>query len=127
VQQTVKLVLTLVAGVAIGAWGIPLLNAQPAAHPAYVIAETHIADPAGFIELQRREAAILAPYHGRILARALPDIREGAPADGLVTILAFASLQDANHWYNSPDYASLSPLRQRAATSRLYFLDGVVQ
>jgi uncharacterized protein (DUF1330 family) len=87
----------------------------------------HVTEPAGFMEYVRREPATLAPYHGRVLARALPDVREGAPADGMVAILAFDSLQDANHWYNSPAYATLIPLRQRSTSARVYLLDGVVQ
>jgi len=119
------LVFTLAAGIAIGAWGIPTSRAQPAGHGAYVVAEMHITDPAGFMEYVRREAATLAPYHGRTLARALPDVREGAPPDGMVSILGFDSARDANHWFNSPEYSNLAPLRQRSATSRVYILDGI--
>ena len=124
-RRLVALLLALVAGIAIGAWGVPALKAQTAAQGAYVVAETHVTDPAGFMRYLQREPATLAAYHGRILARALPDVREGAPPDGIVTLIAFASPQDANQWYNSPEYASLVVLRQKAATSRVYIISGI--
>jgi uncharacterized protein (DUF1330 family) len=127
VKQAPKLVLALIFGVIIGAVAIPALRAQPAAHGAYVVAEMHVTDPASFTEYMRREPATLGPFHGRVLARALPDLREGAPAEGMVTIYAFNSSEDANRWYNSPEYTRLAALRQHSAMSRVYFLNGVVQ
>ena len=124
-KQAAVLLVGLVAGIAIGVWGVPALQAQPAPRGAYVVAEMRVTEPAGFMEYERREAATLASYHGRVLTRALPDVREGAPADGVVAILGFDSAQDANRWYNSPDYARLIPLRQKSAASRVYVLEGV--
>lgn len=119
------LVFTLAAGVLIGAWAVPALRAQTGGQGAYVVAETHVTDPAAFMQFLQREQATLAPYHGRVLARALPDVREGASADGVVTLIAFASAQEANQWYNSPEYAGLAALRQKAATSRVYIVSGI--
>jgi uncharacterized protein (DUF1330 family) len=126
-RDKAKIVLALLAGIALGDLAMPALNAQTAAHAAYVVAEMHVIDPAGFTEYMRREPASLAPFHGRVAARALPDMREGAPAEGIATIYAFNTPEDANHWYNSPDYTRLIALRQQAATTRLYFLTGLVQ
>jgi uncharacterized protein (DUF1330 family) len=125
-RQRVKFVLALVLGIAVGAVAVPGLQAQTAGRAAYVVAEMHATDPAGFTEYMRREPATLAAFHGRVVARALPDMREGAPAEGIVTIYAFNSPEDANRWYNSPDYSKLLALRQQAAKSRVYFLSGVV-
>lgn len=124
-KQTTSLLLALVAGIAIGAWGIPSLRAQSPGQGAYVVAETHVTDPAGFTEYVRREGATLAAYHGRILARALPDVREGAPPDGIVTLIGFGNAQEANQWFNSPEYGRIVALRQKAATSRIYVLNGI--
>ncbi|HTW54316.1 MAG TPA: DUF1330 domain-containing protein [Stellaceae bacterium] len=124
-KQTAALLLALVAGIAIGAWGIPSLRAQTGEQGAYVVLETHVTDPAGFTEYVQREPAALAAYHGRILARALPDVREGAPAAGVVTLIGFPTAEDANRWFNSPEQAQLAALRRRAATSRVYVLNGI--
>ena len=124
-KNAATLALTLFAGMAIGAWGVPALKAQSGGQGAYVVAETHVTDPAAFMQFLQREPATLAPYHGRIVARALPDVHEGPPADGVVTVIAFASPQDANQWYNSPEYSGLAALRQKAATSRVYIVSGI--
>jgi uncharacterized protein (DUF1330 family) len=126
-RDRAKIVFALLCGIAIGALAMPALNAQTVARGTYVVAEMHVTDPAGFTEYIRREPTSLAPFHGAVAARALPDMREGAPAEGIVTIYAFNTPEDANHWYYSSDYAKLIDLRQHAATTRLYFLTGVVQ
>jgi uncharacterized protein (DUF1330 family) len=125
--EKTKIVGALTLGIAIGAVAVPALRAQGAGSAAYVVAEMHVTDPAGFTQYMQREPATLGAFHGRVVARALPDVREGAAADGMVAILAFDSLQDANHWYNSPEYENLKLLRQQSAKSRLYFLSGIVQ
>jgi uncharacterized protein (DUF1330 family) len=121
----VRILLVLALGIAIGGWGIPMLRAQTATHPAYVYAEVHVTDPAGFSEYVKRLPATSAPYHAKTLVRGLPDAREGAPPDGNVVILAFDSLKAANDWYASPAYQAIIPLRQKSATSRVYIIDGV--
>ena len=126
-REAAKLVLALVLGVVIGAVAIPALRAQTAAHPAYIVAEVHVTDPAGFTNYARQVPATLAPFHGKTIARALPDVREGAPPNGDIVIIAFDSLQDANRWYQSPEYSKLIPLRQKAATTRLMIVDGMAQ
>ena len=124
-KDFVKLILALFTGVAIGAVAIPALRAQTAAHPAYVIAEVHVTDPAGFTDYVKQVPATLVPFHGKTIARALPDVREGRQPDGDVVIIAFGSLGDANRWYDSPEYGKLIPLRQQSATSRVMIIDGV--
>jgi uncharacterized protein (DUF1330 family) len=116
----------LAAGLAIGLWSIPL-KAQTAAHPAYVVAEVHVTDPAGFTEYVKQLPATLAPYHAKTLVRGLADAREGAPPEGQVVILQFNSLRDANQWYASPAYQAIIPLRQKSATTRVYIVDGLAQ
>jgi uncharacterized protein (DUF1330 family) len=127
VKDFVKLILALVVGVAIGAVAIPALRAQTAAHPAYVVAEVHVTDPAGFTDYVKQVPATLAPFHGKTIARALPDVREGRQPDGDFVIIAFDSLGDANRWYDSPAYGKLIPLRQQSATTRLVIVDGLTQ
>ena len=120
-------VFTFIAGIAIGAWGVPALRAQTAAHPAYVVAEVHVTDPAGFTNYVKQVPATLTPFHGKTIARALPATREGREADGDIVILSFDNLDDAKHWYDSPAYGKLIPLRKQSATTRLMIVDGVPQ
>ena len=126
-RDVTKIVLALCAGLVIGAVAVPGLRAQtPAGQMTFVVAEMHVTDPAGVTEYMRREPATLAAYKGRVVARGLPDVREGRPPDGVVTIYAFNDPEDANRWYYSPDYATLLTARQQAAKSRVFFLTGVV-
>jgi len=125
--QTIKLVVVLLFGIVIGALGVPALKAQTGKHPAYVVAEVHVTDPAGFTNYVSKVPATLAPYHAKTIVRALPDVREGAAPDGQVVIIAFDSLEDANRWYGTPPYSDLIPLRQKSATTRVYIVDGLAQ
>ena len=130
-RDVAKLAGMLVAGMVIGACGISALRAQPTPaqgpRPAYLVAEVHVTEPAGFQNYLRALPATMAPFHIKTLARGLPDAREGAAPDGQVVLLSFSSLQEANHWYESPEYQKIIPLRQQSATSRVYLLDGLAQ
>jgi uncharacterized protein (DUF1330 family) len=42
-----------------------------------------------------------------------------------VVVLEFPSLEQAQKWYRSPEYAPLIALRQRASRGRLVLLEGV--
>ena len=128
-RDMAKIVIALCLGLLIGAVAVSGLRAQtqiPAGQTTFVVADMHVTDPAGFTDYMRGEPATLAAFKGRVVARGLPDVREGAPPEGVVTIYAFADPEDANHWYYSADYAKLLSLRQRAAKSRVFFLTGVV-
>jgi len=50
-------------------------------------------------------------------------MRAHRPTGG--TLIAFASPQDANQWYNSPDYANLAALRQKTTPWRVYIPGGI--
>jgi uncharacterized protein (DUF1330 family) len=40
-------------------------------------------------------------------------------------VIAFDSMEKARGWYGSPAYAAIRPIRQRAANSRLFIVEGV--
>src|ERR1700683_4851 len=125
-MQIVKLLCALVLGIAIGAWGIPALMAQPQGSATFIVASMRVVEPLGFTDYMHGEAATLEQYHGHVLTRGLPDVREGGAPDGFVTIYGFDNPSDANHWYSSPELAKILPLRQHASKTQLYFLTGVV-
>jgi uncharacterized protein (DUF1330 family) len=126
-----KVLSILAGGFLAGTLGIPggisVLRAQTADHPAYVVAEVRVTDPAGFSEYLKQLPATLAPHHAKTLVRGLADAREGTAPDGNVVILTFDSLKAANDWYMSPAYQAIIPLRQKSATTRVYIVDGVAQ
>ena|ERR1700722_7447329 len=118
-------VIGLVAGIAIGAGGIGVLNAQGAKKPAYIVAEVEVTDPPAFQAYAAKVPDTLKPYNARTLVRGKPEVKEGEPAKGSVVILAFDSMDDAQKWYSTPPYAPLIAEREKAAKSRVYFVEGL--
>ena len=92
--------------------------------PAYVIAEVEITDPAAFQEYVAKAVPTLAEYNARLIARSHPNRKEGTAPVGEIVIVAFSSLADAERWYGSPSYKVCIPLRQRAANTRLFIVEG---
>ena len=92
--------------------------------PAYLVAEVEVTDPAAFEAYVEKAMESLKPYNARVISNSRPDVKEGAPAQSHVIILAFDSMADAQKWYGSPPYKELIPERQKAARTRLYLIEG---
>ncbi len=95
--------------------------------PAYVIAEVEITDPAAFQDYVAQAVPTLAPFGGRIIANNPPDAKEGAPSAGNIVIAMFDSMEDAQAWYHSAAYGPAIKMRQRAANTRLFIVEGLPQ
>jgi uncharacterized protein (DUF1330 family) len=50
---------------------------------------------------------------------------EGEPPKGGIVLIAFDSAEKAREWYDSPAYAAIRPIRQSAANSRIFIVEGV--
>jgi uncharacterized protein (DUF1330 family) len=127
VKTTLTVALALVAGFALGAGAIHVLHAQATKKPAYLVAEVKVTDPAGFQAYLAKVGPTLKPYGARYIARGKPDVKEGAAAQGNIVMVEFPSMADAEKWYSTPPYKDLIPLRQKAADTRLYFVEGLTQ
>ena len=92
--------------------------------PGYVIAEVEVTDPVAFREYGARVGATLAAYNAKLTVRSKAAAKEGSVPVGNIIVVEFASLADAEAWYNSPAYQEIIPLRQRAANSRLFIVEG---
>ena len=95
-----------------------------AGQPGYVIGEVEITDPTAFQEYAARVGSTLAAYNARLLVRGKATGKEGPLPVGTIVVLEFPSLADAEAWYNSPAYKDVLPLRQRAANSRVFIVEG---
>ena len=126
-RQMTKLALTLLTGFALGSGLIGGIKAQGNKPPAYVIAEVEVTDPAGFQAYVAKLPPTLTPYHGKTIIRGKADTKEGTAPNGSVVVLAFDNLDDAEHWYTSPAYSEIIPMRQRSATTRAYIVEGLPQ
>ena len=65
------------------------------------------------------------PYGGTVMVRAgKSDSFEGA-APGRVVLIRFRNLALARAWWDSAEYQAIVPLRRRAATGRVYAVQGL--
>jgi uncharacterized protein (DUF1330 family) len=96
--------------------------------PAYLVAEVQVTDAAGYGDYAKRFVPLLEPFGGRIVVRGgTTDALEGAPIAGSLVIITFPSMDKARQFWNSPAYQALIPMRQKAATGRIYIVEGLPQ
>ena len=100
-------------------------QAQSAA-PGYVVIEFKIKDAEGFRTYSQRAPATVAQYGGKFVVRgAKPESLKGEPPHGgPFIVLSFDSAEQARRWANSPEYAALVPLRDQAADTRAFIVEG---
>ena len=124
----IKLTVTMLIGVALGSAAMSILHAQGAKRPGFVIGEIEVTDPAAYREFAAKVPATLKPYNAHfIVLGSTPDVREGAPSAGRLSIIAFNSVEDAQRWYTTPPYSELISMRQQASSARILIVEGVPQ
>jgi uncharacterized protein (DUF1330 family) len=123
-KRQITLLMTLIAGIGIGAAAVQGLHAQ-AKPKAYVVAEYEVVDNAAlaaYIPVARplgRAAGERTLYTtgGRIVAGV------GEPPKR-VTIIEWDSIEQAQAYYNSPEYTNRVPQQQKALRyTRAYFVE----
>ena len=94
--------------------------------PAYLISDLTVLEGEVFQTYRTRAAEAIAKFGGRYLARG-GEIRtvEGDWTPRNVVIVEFPSLEHAQAWYGSPEYASALQVRDTALTRKMIFVDGV--
>ena len=92
--------------------------------PAYVIAEVEVTDAAAFGDYVAKAVPTLSPHKVQFLARSKAVSKEGTAPVGEIVMLRFDSLEEAERWYHSAEYSAAIPLRQRAANTRLFIIEG---
>jgi uncharacterized protein (DUF1330 family) len=122
-----KLALAVLAGVSIGVTCAEAIHAQQAkTPPGYVIAEVEVTDPATMQKYGEKVPETLAAFSHQYLVRSSKiQTLEGEPAKGGIVVIAFDSAEKAREWYDSPAYAAIRPIRQSAAKSRIFIVEGV--
>lgn len=93
--------------------------------PAYLIANIEVTDPEGFERYRSEVPAVIAAHGGRYLVRGGPtrSVEGSLPVKRLV-ILEFPSMEAAERFYASPDYAPLLKLRLDSTRSDVVFAEG---
>ena len=121
-----KLSLAVLAGVLIGVAGGAIHAQQAKTPPGYVIAEVEVADLATMQKYGEKVRETLAAFnHHYVVGGSKTQSLEGEPPKGVV-VIAFDSVEKAREWYDSPAYAAIRPIRQRAARSRIFIVEGLV-
>jgi len=122
-----KFALAVLAGLSIGIAGDKAIHAQQVnTPPGYVIAEVEVTDPAGMQKYGAKVPETMAPFNHRYLVRSNKiQALEGEPPGGGVVVIAFDSAEKAREWYDSPAYAAIRPIRQSAAKSRIFVVEGI--
>ncbi len=93
--------------------------------PAYLVAHIDVHDSGGFEEYRTRVVPVVAAYGGRYLVRggALETL-EGATQQRRLVILEFPSMDAAQSFYHSAEYAPVLQLRLNSAASDIVLVEG---
>jgi uncharacterized protein (DUF1330 family) len=100
----------------------------PGTPKAYIVTEVEVTGDAEAFQRDyaAHAAATVVPFGGRYLARGGRTVSlEGDPPKGRIVISAFDSVEQAQAWRNSPDYAKIAAVRLREAKSRQYIVEGL--
>ncbi len=94
--------------------------------PAYIYATGEVTDPVLYEQYRQQVPALIAAHGGRYLVRGgAAVVLEGGGSVGRQVILEFPDMAHLKAFYQSPEYAPLIALRQRASTLRLIAVEGV--
>ena len=89
--------------------------------PAYVMGAVYdITDPAGFEEYRNLAGPTVASFGGKFIAGTeTVEVMEGDWSPMAFLVIEFESLEQAKHWYNSPEYQTVLPMRKNSTNSGL--------
>jgi uncharacterized protein (DUF1330 family) len=125
-NRHLTLAMTLIGGIAIGAFAVQALHAQ-AKPPAYVIAENIVNDQAGYTkDFIPPVTKAIEDAGGKYLARGGKTIAmHGALTANRVVVLQFESLDKAQAWWNAPATKAAFAIGEKYATFRDYAVEAV--
>lgn len=105
-----------------------VVNASASTPKGYALAEITVTDPEAYKQYLAAVSPVVARFGGKYIVRAGKTFSlEGAPPSGRIVIIEFESLAAAKRFEESPEYKAIAPLRQRAATSRLFLVEGAAE
>jgi len=117
-----KILLAVLGGVVIGAFGVGLAWAT-AKPPAYMVVEYEITDDAGFEEFIKGDAKIHSPRV--FLACHAKGVSLSGEPPKWIGILQFPSIEDALAFDLSPEFSALKPIRDKSTKWRSFVVKGL--
>ena len=92
---------------------------------AYVFVEIEVTDPAPYEEYRKQVLPVVTKYGGKFIVRGgRVESKEGGWKPKRIVALEFPSMEQALKWYDSPEYAPLIKLRQKASKGKLIIVEG---
>lgn len=92
---------------------------------AYVIGEIEVTDPALYEDYRRQVLPVVTKYGGKFIVRGgRVEPLEGGWSPKRFVALEFPSLEQAQKWYRSAEYAPLIEMRQKASRGKLILVEG---
>jgi uncharacterized protein (DUF1330 family) len=93
--------------------------------PAYVIAETDIADPDQYARYMAASPAAIAEGGGRFVVRGGDvEVLEGDWRPPRLVVLEFDDVEAAQRWYDSAQYRAVRALREGAGRVNMVLVPG---
>ena len=92
---------------------------------AYVIGEIDVTDPKLYDDYRKQVLATIEKFGGRFVVRGGKlEPLEGGWTPKRMVVVEFPSMEQAQKWYRSPEYAPLITLRQKASRGKLVLVEG---
>lgn len=93
---------------------------------AYVVVQVEVKDPVRYEAYKEMVPPSLEKYGGRFVVRGgRVHTMEGSWAPRRFVLVEFPSVEQAQAWWASPEYAEAKALRQATAESQLIIVEGV--
>jgi uncharacterized protein (DUF1330 family) len=119
--------LSMLAGIAVGAFAFQGLHAQ-AKPPVYFVVENEISDVPSYLKEYAAHARdMIKANGGRYLAGGDATTFVGEPPKSRVALFVFDDIQQIQTWLNSPEYKELKKVGEKYAKYRNYAVPGVAQ
>ena len=91
----------------------------------YVIGDIEVTNPAAFQEYRNRIFETVQKYGGKFVIRGgRLSHKEGDWQPRHVVMLEFPNFEQAERWYNSPEYKPLIGIREKSAKTNLIIVEG---
>lgn len=116
----------LLSAAALAVAGTVTIHAQSQSGPAYLVVELDVKDQDGFMEYATKATNTVSQYGGSFIVLATKaQTIEGADPNGVITIIEFGSIDEAQNWLNSSEYGAVKGIRHATAETRQYLVEGL--
>ncbi len=93
--------------------------------PAYIIVEVDVHHLSDYEEYKKLTPASIAAFGGKFIVRGgNTQTLEGDWNPQRIVVVEFPTVERANEWWSSPEYAPAKEIRQRTATSKMIVVEG---